>query len=349
MAKEKAPSHNPIELKKMLKAGEYARVYVFFGEESFLRNHYVSQLKKQVVDDLTESFNFHKMTQENFDISAFSNSVESLPVMAEHTLIWIDDIDIFKFPEDERETMAQLLSDIPEYCIVLFTYETVAWHPDGRFKKLYQAMVENGYVVEFAKQSEADLIPWIIRHFSANGKNIAPNLCKYLIELSGGTMTALAGEIKKICAYSGTDTIVKSDIDEVVEPVLDVLVYGITKSLSNGNYAAALTQLQQVLKRQEKPVAVLGVIGTHFRELSAARVVLDSGEGYGKLAKLFPKRQEFVIKRLLNSAKNFSPRFYKAAAKLILQADLHLKTSYDEPERILEMLIMELAQEARNG
>ena len=349
MAKEKAPTHNPLELKKMLKAGEYARVYVFFGEESFLRNHYVSQLKKQMVDELTESFNYHKLTQENFDIRSFSDCVESLPVMAEHTLVWIDDIDVFKLSEDEREKVAQILLDIPEYCTVLFTYETVTWHPDGRFKKLYQAMVDNGYVVEFPKQNENDLIPWIIRHFAAGGKTIAPNLCKYLMELSGGTMTALAGEIKKICAFSGADTIVKSDIDAVVEPSLDVLMYEISKSLSNGNYYGALTQLQMVLKRQEKPVAILGVIGSHFRELSAARVVLDSGEGYGKLAKLFPKRQDFVIKRLLNSAKNFSPRFYKAASKLILEADLHLKTSYDEPERILEMLIMELAQEARNG
>ncbi len=333
----------------MLKAGEYARLYVFFGEESFLRNHYVSLLKKQMVDDLTESFNFHKITQENFDIRALSDSVESLPVMAEHTLIWVDDIDVFKLNEDEREKMAQILSDIPEYCTVLFTYETTPWNPDGRFKKLYQAMVENGYLVEFSKQSENDLMPWIARHFASNGKNIAPNLCKYLIQLTGGTMTALSGEITKICAYSGADTIVKSDIDAVVEPVMEVLVFEITKSLSDGNYLNALNQLQLLLKRQEKPVAILGVIGNHFRQLSAVRIVLDSGENYGVITKLFPRTPEFVVKRLMNSAKNFSPRFYKAASQLILEADLHLKTSFDEPERILELLILKLAQEARNG
>ena len=349
MAKEKVPVNNPLDLKRMLKAGEYARVYIFFGEETFLLNHYTAQLKKQLVDELTESFNYHKLTQENFDIRSFADSVESLPMMAEHTFLWVDDIDIFKLPEDEREKMAQILADIPEYCSVLFTYETAPWNPDGRYRKLYQAIMENGYIVEFAKQSVSDLTAWITRHFAANGKTIAPNLCQYLIEISGGTMTALAGEIKKVCAYSGADTIVKSDIDAVVEPVLDVLVYEITKSLSNGNYAGALSQLQLVLKRQEKPVSILGVIGNHFRQLSAARIVLDSGENYGALAKLFPKTPEFVLKRLMSSAKNFSPRFYKAASSLILEADMHLKTSFDEPERILEMLILELAQEARNG
>lgn len=349
MAKEKATAIGPLELKRALKAGEYARVYVFFGEESFLRNHYVSLLKKQLVDELTESFNYHKMTQENFDIRAFADGVESLPMMAERTFLWIDDIDVFKFPEDDREKMAQILADIPEYCTVLFTYETTPWHPDGRFRKLYQAMVDNSCLVEFAKQSESDLVPWIIRHFSANGKSIAPNLCKYLIQLTGGTMTVLSGEIKKICAYSGADTIFQSDIDAVVEPVLDVLVFEITKSLSVGNYTNALNQLQLLLKRQEKPVAILGVIGNHFRQLSAARVVRDSGEGVGKLSKMFPKTPDFVLKRTIGAAEKFSPRFYKAAAELILEADLHLKTSYDAPERILEMLILKLAQEARNG
>ncbi len=349
MAKEKLPVHSVAELKKMLREGSFARLYVFYGEETFLLNHYLGQLKKQLVDELTESFNYHKLTQENFDIRVFSDAVESLPMMAEHTFIWVDDIDIFKLPEDEREKMQQTLSDIPEYCTVLFSYETVEWHPDGRFKKLHQAVMDNAYTVEFPKQNEQDLITWIGRHFAANQKRISADLCKYLIELSGGTMTALSGDIAKICAYSGADTVVKSDIDAVVEPILDVLVFQMTDMLSEGKYAQALIKLHGLLKMQEKPVAILGAIGNHLRQLSAARVLLDSGENYSKLSRLFPRMPDFAARKLFGACKRFTPTFYKASAELIMEADRNLKTSYDDPSRLLEVLLMQLAQEARNG
>ena len=347
MAKEKVPVHNPLELKKMLKAGEYARVYVFFGEETFLLNHYTMQLKKQLLDDLTESFNFHKLTQENFDIRSFADSVESLPMMAEHTFIWVDDIDIFKLPEDEREKMAQILADVPEYCSVLFTYETAPWNPDGRFKKLYQAVMEKAYIVEFAKQSVSDLTAWIIRHFAASGKTIAPNLCQYLIEITDGTMTSLAGEIKKVCAYSGADTIVKNDIDAVVEPVLDAVVFQMTDLLSEGRYSLALQKLETLLKMQQEPLSILGAVGGHFRRLGTARTLLDNGKNSSELQKLYGI-PDYPARKTMEAARRFRPEFCAKANLLVLETDRRIKTSFDEPERLLELLILRLAQEGRN-
>ena len=37
------------------------------------------------------------------------------------------------------------------------------------------------------------------------------------------------------------------------------------------------------------------------------------------------------------------------AAELVLETDSRMKTSFDDPQRLLEMLILQLAQEARRG
>ena len=50
----------------------------------------------------------------------------------------------------------------------------------------------------------------------------------------------------------------------------------------------------------------------------------------------------------MTTAKKFSPRFHAKAAELIMEADRKIKTSMDDPERILEILVAELAAEARN-
>ena len=51
----------------------------------------------------------------------------------------------------------------------------------------------------------------------------------------------------------------------------------------------------------------------------------------------------------MEAARRFSPNFCRKAAQLVLETDYKIKTSFDDPQRMLEMLILELAQEARNG
>ena len=38
----------------------------------------------------------------------------------------------------------------------------------------------------------------------------------------------------------------------------------------------------------------------------------------------------------------------KKSMELILETDIRMKTSFDEKERLLEMLVLQLAQEARS-
>ena len=347
MAKNQTDHDSLQQLRASLREKRTDRLYVFHGEETFLLHHYLEQMKKLLVDDLTESFNFHKLTKENFDARTFADAVESLPMMAEHTFIWVDDIDIFKLPEADRAVMSDVLSDIAEYCTVVFTFETVQWKPDKRLKKLWEPIEKYGSVVEFPKQGLRDLIAWVTRHFAANQKKISPDLCAYLIDITGGTMTVLAGEIAKICAYSGTDTVVKSDIDAVTEPVMDAVVFQMTDLLGEGSYGAALVKLHQLLKMQQEPLAVLGAISLHFRRLSAARTLMDNGRNAGDLMRLCGM-SDFAAKKNMGAAKRFSARFCAAAAELILETDRQIKTSFDASERLLELLLLRLAQEARN-
>ena len=344
---DKKPGGLPI-LKQHLKAKQPERLYIFHGEEVFLLKHYLAQLRKQLLDELTESFNSHRFNNENFTLQEFGDAVEGMPMMAEHTFVQVDEVDLFKMPEAERNKMCEFLSDIPEWCTVVFTYETVEWKPDKRLKKLWSAIEENALIVEFAKQDQRDLVAWITRHFAAHGKRISTDLCVYLIDITGGTMTALSGEIDKICAYSGAEHIHRTDIDAVVEPVLDAVVFQMTDLLSEGRYAAALEKLQTLLKMQQEPLAILGAVGAHYRRLSAARMLLDHGRNASELAKLCGI-SDYPARKSMDAARRLRPEFCARACQLIMETDYAIKTSMDEPERLVEMLILRLAQEGRNG
>lgn len=347
MAKKEDKSGVLQELKLHLKNKDIRRLYFFHGEETFLLHHYLEQMKKQLLDPLTESFNFHRLTNETFDIRDFADAVENLPMMAEATFVQVDDIDLFKMNEGDRGKMAEILSDIPDYCTVVFTYETVPWKPDKRLKKLWDA-VSGGCIVEFARQDQKDLVAWITRHFAAHKKRISSELCVYLIDITGGTMTALSGEIDKISAYSGADEIRKSDIDAVTEPVLDAVVFQMTDLLSAGRYDQALLKLQQLLKMQQEPLAILGAVGGHFRRIATARTLMDNGRNSSELQRLcgIP---DYPARKTMEAARRFRPEFCRKAAELVLETDYKMKTSFDDNERLLELLILQLAQEAQNG
>ena len=348
MAKKQPSGGGLSELKIALKQKSPGRLYFFHGEETFLLHHYLEQLKKLLLDDLTESFNYHRLNGETFEIRAFADAVENLPMMAENTFVQIDDVDIFKLNESDREKISEILRDIPEYCTVVFTYITAAFKPDKRLKKLWEAVEGSGQIVEFAKQDQKDLIAWVTRHFLAAGKRISTDLCAYLIDITGGTMTALSGEIDKICAYSGVDEIKKTDIDAVTEPVLDAVVFQMTDQLSAGRYDLAMQKLQTLLKMQQEPLAILGAVGSHYRRVSAARTLLDHGKSAFDLQKLcgIP---DYPARKTMEAARRCSPSFCRLACQLVLETDYRMKTSFDEQERLLELLILRLAQEGRNG
>ena len=335
-------------LKAAIRAKEPERLYFFHGEETFLMPHYLEQLKKILLDELTESFNFHKLNNETFDIRSLADAVENLPMMAEHTFVWVEEVDFFKLPEDERNKMTEILSDIPNYCTLVFTYLATPWKPDKRLKKLWEAISDNASVVEFAKQDQRDLVAWITRHFAAHKKRISSDLCVYLIDITGGTMTALSGEIDKICAYSGADEIKRSDIDAVTEPVLDAVVFQMTDLLGEGRYTAGLEKLQTLLKMQQEPLGILGAIGNHFRRISTARVLLDNGRSAAELQKLYGMF-DFAARKTMEAARRFRPEFCQRAAQLVMETDYRMKTSFDDNERLLELLILQLSQEALHG
>ncbi|MBR5125152.1 MAG: DNA polymerase III subunit delta [Oscillospiraceae bacterium] len=348
MAKKQPGNNGFQELKQHLKQKEFQRMYVFHGEEIFLLNHYLGQMRKILLDPLTESFNYHRFNPENFDMQSFADAVENLPMMAESTLVQVDDLDLFKMNEGDRNKITEILSDIPDYCTIVFTQITTPWKPDKRLKKLWEAVDKNGFVVEFVKQDQRDLVAWITKHFAARQKRISGDLCVYLIDITGGTMTALSTEINKIASYSGADEIKRSDIDAVTEPVMDAVVFQMTDFLSEGRYDQALMKLQQLLKMQQEPLAILGAVGSHFRRLGVARTLLDHGKTSVQLQKLcgIP---DYPARKTMEAARRFTPSFCAMAAELVMETDYRMKTSYDDSERLLELLILKLAQEARNG
>ena len=99
---------------------------------------------------------------------------------------------------------------------------------------------------------------------------------------------------------------------------------------------------------QNEPIAILGAIGAHFRRMGTARTLLDNGKTAETLMKMCGM-SDYPARKTMAATGRFPAAFCAKASELILEADHNMKTSFDDQERILEVLLLQLAREARNG
>lgn len=333
-------------LKAALKTGLLARCYIFYGEEDYIRNLYLKRIQEAVLDGPAADFNLHRFDRESLDWDAVAAAVETLPMMAERSLVIVTDVDLYQEPERAREKIISLLTDLPSHCCLVFHYDTVNFSPDRRMRKLHSAVEGAAELVEFQKQTAAGLRVWIRRQAKAGGKDIDVETSDYLAFLTDGSLSAMEGEIKKLCAYAKGALIVRQDVDDLVEPALTAVSFDISNAIVDGNYDRALLKLRELFAMQQEPIALLGAVASQMRRLQCARVLSDHGRGNGELMKLCGIG-EYAARLTMDAARRLPARFCGNAVLLCLETDRRLKSSYDDPQRLMELLLIQLAGEAR--
>ena len=199
------------KLKKDIKEGTIGTLYVFHGEEAYLRDFYLGQLKKKLLPAGMEEFNLHTLSGKEFDVKTLAQLVDCLPMMSERTLIVVNDYDIYK---GDKDALAAVLRELPDYVCLVFVYDLIEYKADAR-TKLAALLKEKGSVVPFNRQGQGDLVDWISRRFKAMDHDIGTEDAKYLIFLCGDLMNNLISEIGKIGSYAAHHRVTRQDIDAV--------------------------------------------------------------------------------------------------------------------------------------
>ena len=343
MAKKTTKSEAFQKLKNDLKAGNVGCAYIFHGEESYLREHYLGEVRKLLIPAGFEEFNYHKLEGKDLTVQALSEMAEAMPMLAERTLIVVTDFDIFKLNEDQRERMIAFLEDIPPYCCVVFVYDTVEYKPNRTLKKLLKAVTDHVETVEFVAQDASDLTVWIARRFKALDKEIDRQTAEHLIFLCGGLMTGLIPEISKIAAYAKGKTITVKDIEAVADPVLSAEVFRLSDAVLQGDYNRAAAILGDLLKMQTEPILILAALGSQMRRIYTARIAIDAGRDKYWLMELWDMKSDYPAKLLLAAAKKTTAAWCADAVKMCQVLDRRMKSERGiDAEGELKMLLVRL-------
>ena len=333
-------------LKAALAAGTPGSAYIFHGEESYLREYYLGELRKVLIPPGAETFNFHALEGKDLTAQVLTEMAEAMPMMAERTLIVVTDYDLFKLGEDQREKLMALLEDLPPYCCLVFVYDTLAYKPNKTMKKLCKALADHVETVEFPAAESSDLLPWISRRFKALGKEIDRQTAEYLVFLCGGLMTGLVPEIEKIAAYTKGEAVTRREVDAVADPVLSAEVFRLSDAVLQGNYDQAASILGDLLKMQTEPILILAALGSQLRRIWTARLALDSGRDRYWLMELWGMKSDYPAKLLLSAARRTTGVWCAQAVRHCQELDRRMKSErgIDGPGE-LKLLLVRLAAE----
>ncbi|MCI8690743.1 MAG: DNA polymerase III subunit delta [Oscillibacter sp.] len=334
------------KLRNDIKAGTPGSAYIFYGEESYLRQRALEDLQKTLIPPGAETFNFHKLEGQGLTADALTETAEAMPMMAERTLLVVTDYDLFKLNQDVQEKITAFLEDVPSYCCVVFVYDTIAYKPvktTKAQKALAKAVEAHVEAVEFLPAQGNRLTEWIAAHFAALGKSIDGPTAEYLVFVCGGLMTGLAPEIDKIASYTKGNVVTKKDIDAIADPVLSAEVFRLSDAVVQGKYDRAAAILADLLKMQTEPIMIVAALGSQLRRIWTARLALDSGRGRSWALDLWGMKPGYVSNMIFSAAQRTSAEWCANAVKRCQVLDRRFKSQRGaDPAGELKLLLAEL-------
>ena len=200
MAKDKTPFQYG-DVEKKLKENGLGRLYLLWGEEDYLKQQYIDSIMKMAFPNGDREFNFHLIDSgKELDIDAIASAVDAMPFMSDHSVVMVRDADLNSVKEEEYERLNSVLSDLPDYCTLIFTQQP-DYTPDKRLKT-FRSITKYGEEIQFYASGHDKLVKWIARHFKEHDKTISGKTAEYLIFNCGDLVNRLLPEIEKVAAYS---------------------------------------------------------------------------------------------------------------------------------------------------
>lgn len=345
MAKKKEETYPGYEeLRAALQSGGPANVYIFFGEETYLMQQAVEQLRALLVPAGFEEFNYHRLTGKGLTVQELTEAVEAMPMMSQSTFVTVTDMDVFKLDETQRTALVSLLEDFPEYCTLVFLYRQLPYKKDGKLKKLTAAVAAHTTEIEFAPQGRQKLQKWVRRRFAAFDKELDDNAIDHLLFTCGSLMDGLVPEINKIAAYAKGKRVTVADIDAVADPVLDARIFDMTNAVTARDYDRAAAVLAELLRMQTEPIAILAVLGRELRQLYTARLALDGKKDAVWVKELWRMTSAYPATKLMEAARSVSRPWCRDAVRRCQTLDRRMKSERNlDAEGALKLFLMELA------
>lgn len=316
-------------------SGDPAPVYGVFGEEDFLVTEVIDRFIASPAFAQNPSLNVERFLAGDTPPGRVLESAATLPFLGSRRLVIVNDFHLYKAAR-QAEFADYLAQPAPSTCLVLAGVKL-----DMR-TKLAKSLKAGGKLHVFKKMYHRDLVPWLHRRAAARGNRLSPGAAERLAELAGLGLGALDSELEKLSLYVGDGEVIgEAEVKAVVGAGRLYSIFDFTDALTGRRLDRALTSLDQLISLGEPPVRILAMVVRLHRQLLQARAILDTGGGQSEVQRAL-RTPPAATRTLVERARRESPKRLTGRLRLVLAADVALKSSPVADHVIMERLVMDL-------
>ena len=318
-----------------LKSENYKHIYLFTGEEIYLRNQYKKKLQDALISP-EDTVNLNYYQGKGISVQELIDQGETMPFFSERRLLVVEDSGFFKSASLE---LAEYLENIPETTYFLFVENEV----DKR-GRLYKTVKKYGSVVEFSRQTEDMLMRWILGILKKEQKNITRSTMELFLEKTGTDMNQIGMELEKLLSYTmGREVITAEDVEAICTSQTVNKIFEMISAMAEKNQRKALDLYYDLLALKEAPMRILYLIARQFNQIMLISELNEQGLGREVIAEKLGI-QSFIVRNGIRYARSFSAEQLRYAVETAVQTETDVKTGKLDEKLAVELVIVEMSK-----
>ena len=312
-----------------IKSGQYKKVYLLYGEESFLKQSYKKKLKEAVAGDDTMNYNYFE--GKGLDVNELISLSDTMPFFSDKRLIIIEDSGFFK---TSSEALADYLPMMPDTTCIVFVEDAV----DKR-NRLFKKVKELGHAAEMKRQDSAQLARWAGTILAQNGRKITGSTMNLFLERTGDDMENIRMELEKLISYTmGSDVVTTEDVEAVTTVQVTNKIFDMVNAIVTRKTRLAMDLYEDLLTLKEPPMRILFLIARQFNQLLLVKEMTAKGTDRGTIASKL-KIPPFVAGKVSAQAGAFTREQILSYVKGCVEAEEAVKTGKMNDRMAVELLI----------
>ncbi|MBQ9736731.1 MAG: DNA polymerase III subunit delta [Clostridia bacterium] len=333
------------ELRARIAEGKTDGVYLFCGEEDFLKRHYLGELRRRLVPDEGIAPFVHFVYEgAEVDLGAILDAARAPTMFGDGKLVEWYGADFEHMKESALKALEAACEELKDEAgatvVFIASAEGLDTGTEKRPTRLFTRLSKCLNAVPFFRSTDAALIGWLRRHFAAEGVTVEQTLPAAMLARVGHNMDVLLGELDKLVAYAkenGISVVTEKELLHVCIRTVESDAFSFTNALLDGKREEAYLYLGDMKRRRVDPISVLGQISRLYADLFAVAALAADGVGEKEIAKTLGMH-EYKASLYFRRAKAIGVDAIEEKLRLCGKIDADLKrgtSSY----RGLEMLL----------
>ncbi len=322
---------------------DFKELWFVLSKDAFVCNenqHIIENIcRKNGIDD--DSFSYFPINKIDWQEV---NDLVRTPSFFGERLIVINDGDITNLNDDDLDQLTSLMEDFYGNRIaVILTYEDDKKIKAKKYEKVFNAAKKAGMFHFVERIDEKYLEEMIVSHAKKQGTVLSKDLARKIVDNIGKDVGLLVNEVDKYCARCDYSEITPEVVDNIGVKTVEASVFDMIELICRKKPVKAIEKLNSLFEMRTDEISILGAMISGFVDMHRCKAAQRQRMSHSQVHKDFEsKANPYRYQKAMNNASNFSLTALEEILRLLMKADIAMKSTAQDKKQMLYVLTTQI-------